>query len=109
MPDPKLVPDPTVFTLFGATGDLAHRLVLPALFRLAQAGLLPEDWRLVGNGRGESSQEDFQERVRTSLEEFGPKPSDGPWDDFCAKMRFAGGGFDASDPGRLVDVIGEAE
>lgn len=109
MPDPKLVPQPTVFTLFGATGDLAHRLVLPAFFRLAQAGLLPDDWRLVGNGRGDVSHENFQDRVRKSLEEFGPKPSEGPWDEFCSRLRFAGGGFEASNPGSLLDVMAEAE
>ena len=90
MPDRRLIPDPTIFMLFGATGDLARRLVLPAFFRLAQAGLLPEDWRLIGNGRGDVSHENFQERVRGSLEEFGPKPDDGPWEDFRARLRFAG-------------------
>lgn len=109
MPDKRLVPEPTVFMLFGATGDLSHRLVLPALFRLAQAGLMPEDWRLVGNGRGDVSHEDFQGTVRSSLEEFGPKPSEGPWDEFCSRLRFAGGGFEASDPGSLLDVVREAE
>ncbi len=109
MPANRLVPKPTVFLLFGATGDLAHRLVLPAFFRLAQAGLLPTDWRLVGNGRGDASHEDFRERVRQSLEEFGPKPSQGPWKDFQSRLRFAGGGFGTSDPGNLLDVLGEAE
>lgn len=109
MPDDRLVPEPTVFMLFGATGDLAHRLVLPAFFRLAQAGLLPEDWRLVGNGRGDVSHENFQERVRRSLEEFGPKPSEGPWEEFRSRLRFAGGGFEAADPGSLLDVLKEAE
>jgi glucose-6-phosphate 1-dehydrogenase len=109
MPDDRLVPKPTVFTLFGATGDLSRRLVLPGLFRLAQEGLLPSDWRLVGNGRGDVSHEDFQQRVRDSLEEFGPKPSEGPWDDFCSRLRFAGGGFEASDPGSLLEVMAEAE
>lgn len=109
MPDDRLVPEPTVFTLFGATGDLARRLVIPAFFRLAQAGLLPSDWRLVGNGRGDVSHENFRERVRQSLEEFGPHPSEGPWDDFCSRLRFAGGGFEASDPGSLIDVLKEAE
>src|SRR5580693_3617651 len=79
MPDDQVVLKPTVFLLFGATGDLAHRLVLPALFRLAQANLLPPDWRLIGNGRGDASHENFQDRVQESLEEFGPKPSEGPW------------------------------
>ena len=109
MVDARLVPEPTVLMLFGATGDLAHRLVLPALFRLAQDGLLPEDWRIVGNGRGDVSHEDFQERVRKSLEEFGPKPEDGPWEEFRDRLRFAGGGFEASDPGSLLDVLHEAE
>ncbi|HTW97162.1 MAG TPA: glucose-6-phosphate dehydrogenase (NADP(+)) [Acidimicrobiales bacterium] len=109
MPDDRAVPEPTVFVLFGATGDLSHRLVLPAFFRLAQAGLLPRDWRLIGNGRGDVSHEDFRSRVHDSLEQFGPKPSEGPWDEFSAKLRFAGGGFDSSNPGTLLDVVGEAE
>jgi glucose-6-phosphate 1-dehydrogenase len=109
MTDARLIPDPTVFILYGATGDLAHRLVLPAFYRLAIAGLLPEDWRLVGNGRGDVSHEDFQERVRQSLEEFGPKPSEGPWEEVRARLRFAGGGFNSSDPGSLLEVLSEAE
>jgi glucose-6-phosphate 1-dehydrogenase len=109
MAQDQLVLKPTVFLLFGATGDLAHRLVLPALFRLAQADLLPEDWRLIGNGRGDVSHENFQDRVRESLEEFGPKPSEGPWDEFRSRLRFAGGGFEASDPGSLLGVLEEAE
>ena len=109
MPDKRLVAEPTVFVLFGGTGDLAHRLVLPALYRLAQEGLLPEDWRLVGNGRGDVSHENFQDRVRKSLEEFGPKPDDGPWEEFSTRLRFAGGGFEASDPGSLLDVLAEAD
>ncbi|MGH9061247.1 MAG: glucose-6-phosphate dehydrogenase, partial [Acidimicrobiales bacterium] len=109
MVDKRLIPKPTVFVLFGGTGDLAHRLVLPALFRLAQQGLLPDDYRLVGNGRGDVAHEDFQERVRESLEEFGPKPDEGPWDDFRSRIRFAGGGFEASNPGCLLDVLQEAE
>ncbi len=109
MVHPALIPKPTVFVLFGATGDLSHRLVLPALFRLAQEGLLPEDWRLVGNGRGDVSHENFQERVRKSLEAFGPKPSDGPWEEFRSRLYFAGGGFASSNPGSLLDVLAEAE
>lgn len=109
MTDARLVPKPTVFILYGGTGDLAHRLVLPAFFRLAIAGLLPEDWRLVANGRGDVAHEDFQERVRESLEEFGPKPSEGPWEEVRSRLRFAGGGFESANPGSLLDVLAEAE
>ncbi len=109
MPDKAPDPGPTVIVLFGATGDLAHRLVLPALFRLAQQGLMPSDWRIVGNGRGDVSHEDFGERVRKSLVEFGPDPSEGPWDEFRSRLRFAGGGFDSDDPGTLINMLQEAE
>jgi glucose-6-phosphate 1-dehydrogenase len=109
MDDQPSVPRPTIFILYGATGDLAHRLVLPAFYGLAIAGLLPQEWRLVGNGRGDVSDEDFQERVRESLEEFGPKPSEGPWEEVRSRFRFAGGGFDRNDPGRLLDVVHEAQ
>jgi glucose-6-phosphate 1-dehydrogenase len=98
----------TVFVLFGATGDLAKRMVLPAFFDLARHGLLPDRWLLVGNGRGDVSYDDFREHVRGVLDEFGPKPGDGPWEDFGSRLRFAGGGFDASDPGSMLDVLAEA-
>jgi glucose-6-phosphate 1-dehydrogenase len=101
-------PGPTVFVLFGATGDLSRRMVLPAFFTLAAHGLLPKKWLLVGNGRGDVGHEDFQRRVRDVLEEFGPHPDDGPWDEFCSRLRFAGGGFETSDPGSLLEVIGQA-
>ena len=86
---------PTVFVLFGATGDLAKRMVLPAFFTLAAKGLLPKEYLLVGNGRGDVSHEDFKGHVHDVLTEFGPHPDEGPWDDFSSRLRFAGGGFDA--------------
>ncbi|MDT7601579.1 MAG: glucose-6-phosphate 1-dehydrogenase [Pseudonocardiales bacterium] len=109
MSEPQRVLAPTVFVLFGATGDLARRMVLPAFYRLAQENLLPPDWRLIGNGRGNVSHEDFQGRVREALTEFGPHPDEGPWEEFRSRLRFAGGGFDTDDPGHLVEVIEEAE
>jgi glucose-6-phosphate 1-dehydrogenase len=101
-------PAPVVFVLFGATGDLARRMVLPAFFELARRGLLPENWWLVGNGRGDVSHEDFAQRVHDALTEFGPSPDEGPWEDFAGRLRFAGGGFDQDDPGSLLDVLAQA-
>jgi glucose-6-phosphate 1-dehydrogenase len=100
---------PTIFVLFGATGDLARRMVLPAFFTLAQKGLLPADWRLIGNGRGDVAHEDFRGHVHDVLTEFGPKPEDGPWDEFSQRLLFAGGGFSSDDPGSLLDVIENAK
>jgi glucose-6-phosphate 1-dehydrogenase len=99
---------PTVFVLFGATGDLSRRMVLPAFAQLAERGLLPHDWRLVGNGRGDVSHTDFAQLAREAVEEFGEPLDDGVWEEFAGRLRFAGGGFEESDPGSLLDVLAEA-
>ena len=98
-------PGPTIFVLYGSTGDLAKRMVLPAFYELAIAGLLPRHWYLVGNGRGERTDAEFAEHVHEALTEFGPQPEDGPWEEFRSRLRFAGGGFSTEDPGHLVDVV----
>jgi glucose-6-phosphate 1-dehydrogenase len=101
-------PGPTVFVLFGATGDLASRMVLPAFYRLAQEGLLPRQWRLVGNGRGAVAHEHFRTRFRDALADSGVKPVERDWSAFAKRVFFAGGGFSTESPGSLLDVIGEA-
>jgi hypothetical protein len=98
-PDPAA--RPAVFVLFGATGDLASRMVLPAWYRLACAGLLPRQWRLVGNGRGDITHENFRAHVHDALTEFGPKPAGKDWDSFAHRVFFAGGGFSPDSPGCL--------
>jgi glucose-6-phosphate 1-dehydrogenase len=101
-------PGPTVFVLFGATGDLAKRMVLPAFYRLGREGLLPEQWRLVGNGRGDVAHEDFRGHFHDALTEFDTEPDPQEWDAFAQQVLFAGGGFNTDSPGSLLDVIGEA-
>jgi glucose-6-phosphate 1-dehydrogenase len=101
-------PGPTVFVLFGATGDLAKRMVLPAFYRLEREGLLPAQWRLVGNGRGDVAHEDFRTHFHDALTEFDTAPDPKEWDAFAKQVFFAGGGFNADDPGSLLDVIGKA-
>ena len=104
--DPKL--GPTIFVLFGATGDLAKRMVLPAFYRLALEGLLPKQWLLVGNGRGNVAHEDFRAHVHDVLTEFGPKPEPAAWAAFAERVFFAGGGFNSDDPGSLLDDLAKA-
>ena len=101
-------PGPTLFVLYGATGDLAKRMVLPAFWTLATEGLLPQDWMLVGNGRGDVSHYDFQDHVRQVLTDAGEDLSGSTWSEFKDRLRFAGGGFAKHDPGSLLDVIAEA-
>ncbi len=99
---------PIVFVLFGATGDLAKLMVLPAFYQLATEGLLPEQWLLVGNGRGDVAHEHFRAHVHDVVTESGTNPEPEQWDAFAKRVFFAGGGFNSDDPGSLLDVIGKA-
>jgi len=63
------VPDPHVMVLFGATGDLSHRKVFPALAQLWRTNLLPQDWQLVAVGRRPYDDETFRAEIGKSLQQ----------------------------------------
>ena len=65
-------PDNHVFVLFGATGDLARRKLLPGMFHLHVAGLLPHDYRAVGTAPPEFAltDEQFRERAKQACADF---------------------------------------
>lgn len=64
---------PTVLVIFGATGDLARRRLIPALFYLYKQNLLPQMFHIVGFSRQELTNEEFEAHVRKALEEKGEK------------------------------------
>jgi len=64
------VPDPNAFVLFGATGDLAHRKVMPAIYQLLRANLLPAEFSVVAVARRPYSDVAFRAEVKTSLEKY---------------------------------------
>jgi glucose-6-phosphate 1-dehydrogenase len=91
------VPRDQVVVLFGATGDLARRKLLPGIFHLFQAGLMPERFALVGAARGELSGEEFIELAHEAICGSGRRPvSDESWERFAGSLDFAslGDGFD---------------
>ncbi|WP_432562578.1 glucose-6-phosphate dehydrogenase [Kineococcus sp. SYSU DK003] len=103
---------PTVFVVYGASGDLAKRLVMPGFAALAAAGLLPEQWVLIGSGRRPMEDDAYREHVRKGLQEFAVGKngvSDEVVDSILPGLRFAGGGFSADDPGELLDAISAAK
>ncbi len=72
----RVIPvDPFDLVIFGGTGDLARRKILPGLFRRFVAGQMPEGARVIGAARSEMDQTDWRSHVRESLTEFVPNDS----------------------------------
>jgi len=68
--------DPCSFVVFGASGDLTHRLLVPALYNLAASGLLPEAFALIGVARSASTGEAFRDDLVKSLPKFATRDID---------------------------------
>jgi glucose-6-phosphate 1-dehydrogenase len=66
---------PFGLVIFGASGDLTKRKLIPALFQLTESGLLPENWYVLGSGRTAMDDDGFREIVRKSVQEL---PGSGP-------------------------------
>src|SRR5215469_17631152 len=93
-------PDNHVIVLFGATGDLAKRKLLPGLFHLAVAGLLPRKYRIIGSSPAKFaiSNEEFREHARMACEQFcTSKPVGEAWAAFASRLTFA-----AADPDNYI-------
>ena len=86
---------PGAMVLFGVTGDLAQKKLLPAIYDLAKRGLLPPGFSLVGFGRRDWSDTDFVAVVRQSVERGSRTGFDADvWEQFRAGLRFVSGSFD---------------
>jgi glucose-6-phosphate 1-dehydrogenase len=66
----------TTLVIFGATGDLARRKLLPAIYNLAHEGALPERFNLIGVSRRDQSDDDFRDFARESIKEFSRREAD---------------------------------
>jgi glucose-6-phosphate 1-dehydrogenase len=69
-------PDPCSFVIFGVTGDLAHRLVIPALYNLAANNLLPDNFCIVGVARQGMSSEELSDSLTKGLHQFATQKVD---------------------------------
>jgi glucose-6-phosphate 1-dehydrogenase len=85
----------TVLVIFGATGDLAHRKLLPALYNLAHDGALPERFELIGIARSKHPDEEFRQLARESIERFSRrKPDADVLAGLLEGLRYIPGSFD---------------
>ncbi|HMH62734.1 MAG TPA: glucose-6-phosphate dehydrogenase [Bradyrhizobium sp.] len=76
VPSNQKQPDPCSFVIFGVTGDLAHRLVIPALYNLAATGLLPDKFCVVGITRKGMPNDELRDGLMKGLREFATRPVD---------------------------------
>src|SRR4051794_22954047 len=93
MPPPK----DQVIVLFGATGDLAKRKLLPGMYHLMRVGLMPERFRIIGAARKAPGEEEFRELARHSVRDSGRSAGDREaWERFSESLRFVsvGDGFE---------------
>ncbi len=105
--DAPMVPHDQAIVLFGATGDLARRKLLPGIFHLFQAGLMPDRFALIGVARSALGHEEFAELVREAVCASGRRPPPGDsLDRFTARLSFAAldEGF-----GALGDAVARAK
>jgi glucose-6-phosphate 1-dehydrogenase len=91
----RLPVHPTSLVIFGATGDLAHRKLLPALYNLAHEGQLPERFEMIGVGRRDQEHEDFRDAVIASIERYSRrKPDSNVLQGLLEDTRYVQGSFD---------------
>src|SRR3712207_9353012 len=72
----RLPVHPTTLVIFGATGDLSRRKLLPGIYNLAHEGALPERFNLIGVSRGDESDEGFKQMAREAISQFSRRDAD---------------------------------
>jgi len=101
-----------VMVLFGASGDLAKRLLVPALYNLACDGLLPKRFALVGVAMDPLTTEQFRARMSADIRKFSTRRQfdEEVWRDLESRLHYIRGRFDDADTfGRLASAIGEVD
>lgn len=100
---PRRPPEPSTMVIFGASGDLTHRKLIPALYSLHCKGRLPEGFSIVGYSRTPFSHADFRDRLREAIKEFSPaafQPES--WEDFVQHIFYCPG--DAKKPEDFIHL-----
>ncbi|OHE77402.1 MAG: glucose-6-phosphate dehydrogenase [Verrucomicrobia bacterium RIFCSPHIGHO2_12_FULL_41_10] len=99
----RLAPEPCSLVIFGATGDLTHRKLIPALYNLAAEGALPPDLAVVGFARREKTDEEFRKELETSTKKYSRTPvSDTLWNSFATSISYQCSAFDSSEGYRAL-------
>jgi len=100
--------EPCIMVIFGASGDLTKRLLMPALYNLACDGLLPAQFALAGIAMDELTTDSFRERMSRDIRTFNTRKELDVqvWNDLCARLYYTPGNFsDESAFARLFDLV----
>src|SRR5919199_554495 len=83
-------PDPNVMVIFGVTGDLAHRKLMPALYNLARDNYLPPNFAVVGFARRPKTDQEMRDEFRKSVNEHSRSGQVQPavWDSFAQTFSY---------------------
>lgn len=82
------VAPPAAIVVFGITGDLARRKLVPALYRLAQTGHLPGEFAVIGVGRAALADDELRARLRQAIETFAGPVQPLAWDAFASAVSY---------------------
>src|SRR5207244_4879925 len=92
---PPVAAEPVTVVIFGGSGDLAHRKLLPALYNLHLDGLLPPGFAIVGVGRKDMDDGAYREFAKDGIAKFSRRPIDEQaWQTFAPKMFFVNASID---------------
>jgi glucose-6-phosphate 1-dehydrogenase len=108
----SLVPDPFVLVIFGASGDLARRKLMPAIYGLSAEGLLPPGFAVVGFARTPKTDDQFRSEMREAVagSSRGSSLDAAAWDRFAAGLYYQQGDYGDSSAfaalGRRLETLG---
>jgi glucose-6-phosphate 1-dehydrogenase len=95
---PVKKPHACVLVIFGASGDLTKRKLIPALYNLALERRLPERFAVVGYARSEMTDESFRDKMHDAIKEFSRTGlNDDVWEQFAKTLYYVRGGYDDHD------------
>ena len=90
--------DPCCIVVFGASGDLTKRKLMPALYNLKALKLLPENFALIGVAVTESNDDQYREKITSDIKQFATREVDNAeWDDFAKRSYYLSGDFNSPD------------
>jgi len=107
----KRRPDPCALVIFGASGDLTQKKLIPAIYSLAYRGLLPASFAVIGAARTEETDDEFRERMRAAVVDHARDPfKQEVWDELAPGLRYSTLDFsDDTAQDRLAAILEEVD